>query len=93
VRYRPRLDATHREVAATLRAAGYDFLSLASLGKGAPDALVHRAGMLRLLEIKSPRSIKRLKTEGQQGQDFARRWPVLIVQSGEDALRQLGAIQ
>lgn len=48
-----RVDANHAEVADAFRKLGCSFLSLAPLGKGAPDAAIGYGGLTCLVEIKS----------------------------------------
>lgn len=63
-----RVDANHAEVAEAYRMLGCSFLSLASLGRGAPDAAVGWAGLTSLIEIKDgkkPKSARKL-TEDQE---------------------------
>lgn len=63
-----RTDANHAEIADAYRLLGCSFLSLASLGRGAPDAAVGYGGLTALVEIKDgkkPRSARKL-TEDQK---------------------------
>ena len=50
-----KVDANHREIVATLRAAGCEVLDLSRVGGGCPDLLVYRTarGLLRLIEVKT----------------------------------------
>jgi Archaeal holliday junction resolvase (hjc) len=54
VRYKPKLDSSHRGIVKALEAAGAKVQSLASLGGGVPDLLAIRAGNVYLIECKTP---------------------------------------
>lgn len=47
-----RVDSNHKEIADAFRKLGCSFLSLAPLGKGAPDAAIGYGGLTCLVEIK-----------------------------------------
>lgn len=58
-----KVDANHKEVADAFRKLGCSFLSLAPLGKGAPDALIGYGGICCAIEIKDgakPKSAQKL---------------------------------
>lgn len=90
MRLAARIDANQAAIASALRRAGCNVLSLAALGGGCPDLLVHRAGQIHLLEIKDgtkPPS-KRKLTPHQA--IFHRAWPVHLVTSEIEALAAVG---
>ena len=75
-----KVDLNHTEIVTALRKLGWSVLSLAAVGKGVPDLLCHRAGVLRLCEVKGP---KGKLTEDQEV--FHKLWPVVILRSVDDA--------
>jgi hypothetical protein len=82
VRTRSRTDSNHAAIVAALRACGCQVLSLAAIGKGAPDLLVlNRAGELMLLEVKGPNG----KLTDEQV-SFHEKWPVYVVRTGQEAV-------
>lgn len=87
MRRRPRVDAPHGAIRDALRRIGCDVLSLAALGSGAPDLLVHAGeGRLLLLEVKDgtkPPSERQLTPAEQR---FGVCWPVHVVTSVDEAL-------
>lgn len=90
MRARPRIDNNHREIVEALRAAGAGVTSMASLGKGVGDLLVSFRMRWYVIECKSPGG-KLTKDECAwiQGQRAA----VYVVNSVEDALEAIGAVQ
>lgn len=63
MRYARRVDANHAELAEAFRRLGCTFLSLAPLGKGAPDGAVGYGGLTILVEFKDgdkPKSKQKL---------------------------------
>jgi hypothetical protein len=86
-----RVDANHSLVVGALRACGCEVLSLAAIGRGCPDILAKLPNSSRLLIIevkdgtKSPS--KRKLTPAQV--EFHKRWPVLVVESVEQAVAAL----
>ena len=58
MRLKARVDKNHREVVQALRAAGFQVLSLAQLGKGVPDLLVTTGDVTFLAEIKDGKDKK-----------------------------------
>jgi hypothetical protein len=83
-----RVDQNQAAIVEALRKCGCSVLSLAAIGKGAPDLLVGHRGVNRLLEVKNPATRGKLN-------DLQNAWhlrwagQVLTVTSPEDALRQL----
>jgi Archaeal holliday junction resolvase (hjc) len=63
VRYKPKLDSSHRGIVKALEAAGAKVQSLASLGGGVPDLMAVRAGRVYLIECKpeGPPSVRRVR--------------------------------
>jgi hypothetical protein len=58
-----KVDANHKDIADAFRKMGCSFLSLAPLGKGAPDAAIGYGGLTVLVEIKDgakPKSAQKL---------------------------------
>lgn len=94
MRYRPRLDATQREVVEALRAAGCSVYSLAALGGGVPDLLVGAGGSTWLIEVKSAKAVRRKPREATPAQElWAARWrgaAAVTVHSASEALVALG---
>jgi len=90
MRQAARIDANHVEIVQALRQAGAGVLSLAQLGKGAPDLLVASQGRLHLIEIKHGR--------GKLNHDqflWQRAWPAPVhtVRSPEEALQAIGLVK
>jgi Holliday junction resolvase len=91
VRRAAHLDSTHRPIVDALRQIGATVESLAGVGKGCPDLLVGYHGVTLLVEVKSPKAIRKMKTELDESQV---RWlddwhgsPVLIARSVEEAVQ------
>lgn len=89
-----RVDANHAVVVEALRKVGCKVMSMASLGRGAPDLLVWspRTKRLRMLEIKDgakPPSARKLT---EQESVFAKEWgdAVATVYSVDDAMMAVG---
>ena len=51
MRFAARVDGNQTAIVAALRKAGCNVLSLAAIGRGCPDLLVHRAGLIYLILI------------------------------------------
>ncbi len=85
-----KIDDNQKSIVRTLRKAGASVLSLAAVGDGCPDLLVHRAGTLYLLEVKdgSKSPSRRALTPLQI--DFAKVFPVNVVRNEEEALKAVG---
>lgn len=82
MRRRGRTDSNHAEIRDALRARGWKVRSLASVGDGMSDLLVHRPGTacVRLIEVKAPGG----ELTDDQKAFIAEGWPVTIIQSVED---------
>lgn len=72
-----------------LRTAGCSVQSLASVGEGAPDILVGRAGLNYLLEVKTTAKASKLNVTQEM---WHRLWrgTVTVVRSPEEALQAVG---
>jgi hypothetical protein len=82
-----RVDQNHAEIVQALRDVGCSVLSLASIGRGAPDLLCGYKGRNVLLEVKKPKG----KLNDQQ-QAFKATWrgDLCVVRSVDEALLVLG---
>ena len=91
-----RVDANQAGIVELFRAYGGTWLSMASLGKGAPDGVLGYWGMERLVEIKNPKqkpSARKLRP-GQEA--FRATWMghrVAVIESEDQALELLREIQ
>jgi len=72
-----------------LRKTSASVQSLHAVGGGVPDLLVCFRGVLFLLEIKQPKSRKRLS---KQQKDFHAKFPTSVVTNSEEALRAIGVL-
>jgi hypothetical protein len=83
-----KVDANQAAIIEALRKCGCSVLSLAAIGKGAPDLLIGLRGKNVLAEVKNPDT--RGKLNDLQS-SWHTKWAgqVLTVTSPEDALRQL----
>lgn len=92
-RFARRVDRSQAGIVEALRAAGCTVLSLAPLGKGAPDLAVGSGGFTYLIECKSPGYLKAHPERIAEQQRWARLWkggPVLMCSTPEQALDALG---
>jgi hypothetical protein len=89
VRRAAKIDANQAEIVKALRKVGCSVLSLAAIGRGAPDLLLGYQGKNVLLEVKRPRG----KLNDQQ-QAFRAAWQgdLCVVRSVDDALLVLGIV-
>jgi len=89
VRRAARVDENQGEIVAALRRAGCSVLSLAPIGKGAPDILAGYRGKNVLLEVKRPKG----KLNDQQ-KEFRDQWrgDLCVVRSVDEALMVLGIV-
>lgn len=91
-----RVDANHGDIVSGLRAVGAEVQSLASIGKGCPDALVSFRGSWYVAEIKDgskpPSKQKLTPDEIKWHQRFSPKAPVHIWRSLDEALKTIGAI-
>lgn len=83
-----RTDANHTAIVQALRAAGCSVLSLAAVGKGAPDLLVGRGSKNTLLEVKDGNKSASRKRLTELEAEFAATWrgQVATVETIEEAL-------
>lgn len=90
MRVRGKVDRNQSEVVKAARQLGCRVLSLAPLGKGAPDLLIaDRRNVLRLVEVKDgskPPSARQLTPEQAV---FHSQWPVTVVSSVDELLALL----
>lgn len=92
-RYARRVDHSQPDIVKALRAAGCTVVSLAPLGKGAPDLAVGTGGFTYLMECKSPQYKKAHPERIAEQHAWAKRWqggPVLFVSTPAEALSALG---
>lgn len=84
MRKRGKVDSTQADIVEVLRECGFSVLSLASLGKGAPDLLVARSGRNMLIECKSTPIGYKLTRDQKK---FHERWNahIFVLGSVEDA--------
>jgi len=84
-----KVDANQAEIVKALRTVGCSVLSLASIGKGAPDILLGYKGKNVLMEIKREKG----KLNDQQ-QEFKADWrgELCVVRSVDEALLVLGIV-
>lgn len=87
VRRAAKVDGNHAEIVKALRKAGCSVLSLAPIGRGAPDILAGHKGRNVLIEVKRPKG----KLNDQQ-QEFKAAWrgDLCVVRSVDEALLVLG---
>lgn len=94
MRRRPRLDTTHRAIRDGLIAAGWDVLSLAAMGAGVADFVVHQRGFMAFVDAKSPKRVRKRAEQLTEAQrTFAQRWPVVFAETVEEALLGLNALR
>jgi Holliday junction resolvase len=87
VRRASRVDENHGEIVKALRKVGCSVLSLAAIGRGAPDLLLGYKGRNVLLEVKRP---KGKLNDQQQAFKAAWRGDLCVVRSVDEALLVLG---
>lgn len=95
MRQNARVDANQPEIVQALRQVGASVLHIHELGEGAPDIAVGWRGLTYLFEIKDgakPPSKRRL-TDDELTWHLFWRGHVEVVESVDDALRKIGAIQ
>ena len=88
-----RVDDNHRSIAVALKAIGCSVLSLAPLGKGAPDLLVGYWGRNTILEVKdgSKPPSKRKLTPDEEAFAEAWRGQYAVVETVEQAIEAVTA--
>lgn len=84
-----KIDQNQTEIVKALRKVGCSVLSLAPIGKGAPDLLAGYRGKNVLIEVKRPKG----KLNDQQ-QEFKAAWrgDLCVVRSVDEALLVLGIV-
>lgn len=87
-----KVDANQTEIVRGLRAAGCTVRITSVLGDGFPDAVVGRAGVNYLLEIKDGRKAPSKRKLTPDEQEFFDTWngQVVKVETLEDAYRAVG---
>jgi hypothetical protein len=85
--HRNRKDANQNPIVAALKAAGVTVRDLSNAGGGVTDLLTLFKGVIRVVEIKNP---KRSWTYTPMQEKFRKVWPVITVETAEDALRAHG---
>ena len=95
MRQKARIDDNQEAVVEGLRKAGASVAITSSLGKGFPDIVVGFRRRNYLLEIKNPEQPpkKRLLTKDEDIFHMAWTGQISIVETTEEALRTIGAIQ
>lgn len=92
MRKRGKTDRNQTEIVQALRGVGCSVLSLASLGKGAPDLLVGRAGENHLMEIKDSKQIPSKQALTPDEKEWHLKWSgtVHVVKTVEEAFAIVG---
>jgi Holliday junction resolvase len=85
-----RTDDNQAQLVSALRKAGCNVLSLAAIGQGCGDLLVHRAGELYMLEIKDGSKYASQRKLTKHQEQFHKDWPVHVVKDIDEALRAVG---
>ncbi len=91
-----RTDDNQEQIVRALRAVGAKVQSLAAVGEGTPDLLVGFRRQSYLLEVKDgakPPSARKLTPDQQVWHSSWTGLPVVIVETVDDALQAIGAIQ
>lgn len=88
MRYARRVDANHAELAEAFRVLGCSFLSLAPLGKGAPDGAVGYGGLTILVEFKDGAKPKSKQQLNEKQREFWDTW-----KGGVRVVADLGAVE
>lgn len=91
-----KIDGNHTQVVSALTAAGASVLSLAAIGKGAPDLCIGYRGVTLLMEVKNPATARGRKGANDAQKEFMGSWrggAVALVDGAEAALRAIGAIK
>lgn len=87
-----KVDANHAVIVGALMSCGCEVQSLAALGGGVADLLVHHrsSGRLMLVEVKDgekPPSARKLTPDQVE---WHKRWPVTVVENVEQAVALIG---
>jgi hypothetical protein len=93
---RRKTDVNHAEIKAALEQCGWRVLDLSAVGGGVPDLLAHHPERITgwtFVEVKRP-GVMRVKPRGrlhaetrERQAQFASRWPVVVIESVEQAVR------
>ena len=81
-----RRDANHGRIVRALQRVGTEVVDLGGVGRGVPDLLTCRQGVIRLLEIKTEKG----RNGTSQNEFRTRGWPVSVVRNEEEALMAVG---
>ena len=87
MRYIARTDSNHKKIMLELRQCGFSVVSLHQSGKGVPDLLIGKNGVMHLIEIKT---VKGALTPDQE--KFITEWrgsPVIVATSLEEILAKI----
>ena len=89
------VDANQSEIVAALRGVGASVVDLSSMGSGTPDLLAGYRGVNYLLEVKDDNKFKsqRKLTPAQSLFHACWRGQICVVETVDEALRAIGAIQ
>jgi predicted membrane-bound mannosyltransferase len=90
VRRAAKVDANATQIESALKAAGCTVQSLAPIGRGCPDALAAKDGLMWLFEYKNPRG-KDEVNEAQTKWHIAWNAPVYVVRTPDEALAVIRA--
>lgn len=94
MRRKAKVDANHAGVVAALRSIGCSVQSLAAIGKGCPDLLVARGGLMWLMEVKDgDKAASRIQLTPDQ-KEWMDKWRgnVYIVTSAEHAMQVVNGV-
>ena len=95
-RTKARVDANQAEIVQALRQVGASVCYTHMLGQGVPDLLIGYRGVVYLLEVKDGRKSRSRRQLTEAEAEWHAAWrgrPVDIVESVDDALRAIGAIE
>jgi hypothetical protein len=86
VKLRARLDSNHVQVADAFRRLGWHVISTARMGRGFPDLLVARHGVMKLIEIKDGAKVpsaRKLTEDEEVFHRHMRRYgcPVIVIET------------
>ncbi len=88
-RFARKVDRNHGTVVAAFELAGCSVLSIASVGRNAPDLVVGCAGRSHLVEVKPDVGAKALRDPRKGQLDWAAKWrggPVHVIRTAAEAL-------
>lgn len=90
-----RTDANHSEIVDAFRKLGCSVLSLAPIGRGVPDLLVHRAGRYALVEVKDGSKVPSARKLTPDQERFHAEWrgPIWTCLSVAGVVEIVGALR